>query len=63
MQFAKVDLLDKSCVRAKDSGEVLLRVLKGPLTQYLPENARILGKSQYLRMSCSLFLLPTLLPF
>lgn len=40
-----LDLLDKSCVRAKDSGEVLLRVLRDPLTQHLPENARVLGFS------------------
>ncbi|KMT10875.1 hypothetical protein BVRB_5g113720 [Beta vulgaris subsp. vulgaris] len=40
-----VELLEKSCVRAKDSGEVLIRVLKEPLAQHMPENARIIGLS------------------
>lgn len=38
-----LELLDKSCIRAKESGEVLLRVLKGSLTQHLPENALMIG--------------------
>ncbi|KAL2930090.1 Ribosomal RNA small subunit methyltransferase NEP1 [Bienertia sinuspersici] len=40
-----VELLEKSCVRAKDSGEVLIQVLKEPLALHLPENASIIGLS------------------
>ncbi|CAO2835194.1 unnamed protein product [Amaranthus hypochondriacus] len=40
-----LELLEKSCIRAKDSGEVLLRVLKDPLMQHIPENAHIIGFS------------------
>ncbi|KAL2930733.1 Ribosomal RNA small subunit methyltransferase NEP1 [Bienertia sinuspersici] len=40
-----VELLEKSCVRAKDSGEVLIEVLKEPLALHMPENARIIGLS------------------
>ncbi|VFQ67675.1 unnamed protein product [Cuscuta campestris] len=40
-----VELFQKSCVRAKDTGEVLIRVLQGPLTQHIPENARVIGLS------------------
>uniref|UniRef100_A0A803LZJ9 Uncharacterized protein n=2 Tax=Chenopodium quinoa TaxID=63459 RepID=A0A803LZJ9_CHEQI len=35
----------KPCVRAKDSGEVLLQVLKKPAEQHIPENAQIIGLS------------------
>ncbi|KAL4381668.1 hypothetical protein AHAS_Ahas04G0156500 [Arachis hypogaea] len=40
-----VDLLRKSCVRAKDTDEVLIRVLEEPVTRHLPVNYHIIGLS------------------
>ncbi|CAL1374118.1 unnamed protein product [Linum trigynum] len=40
-----VDVLEKSCIRSKDTGDVLIRVVEGPVTRYLPENACITGLS------------------
>ncbi|MED6149176.1 hypothetical protein PIB30_059961 [Stylosanthes scabra] len=40
-----VDLLQKSCVRAKDTNEVLLRVVEEPVTNHLPVNSHIVGLS------------------
>uniref|UniRef100_A0A803LT63 Uncharacterized protein n=1 Tax=Chenopodium quinoa TaxID=63459 RepID=A0A803LT63_CHEQI len=39
-----VELFEKSCIRSKDSGEVL-QVLKKPVEQHIPENAQIIGLS------------------
>ena len=39
-----VELLQKSCVRAKDTNEILLRVLEQPVTSYLPISSRIIGE-------------------
>ncbi|WCJ28900.1 Ribosomal RNA small subunit methyltransferase NEP1 [Euphorbia peplus] len=38
-------LLEKSSIRAEDTGEVLMRVLKEPLSQHLPKNAHVIGLS------------------
>ncbi|XP_065880114.1 uncharacterized protein [Euphorbia lathyris] len=40
-----LELLEKSCIRDKDTGDVLLRVLKEPVTRHLPEKARVIGLS------------------
>ena len=39
----EVDVLEKSSIRSKDTGDVLIRTVEGPVTRYLPENARITG--------------------
>lgn len=39
------ELLDKSCIRSKDTNEVLIHVIDDPITNYLPANSRIVGLS------------------
>ena len=39
-----VELLRTSCVRAKDTNEILLRVLEQPVTRHLPINSRVIGE-------------------
>ena len=43
LQNTAVELLQKSSVRAKDTNEVLLRLLEGPVTRHLPVNSHIVG--------------------
>ncbi|RDX63464.1 Ribosomal RNA small subunit methyltransferase NEP1, partial [Mucuna pruriens] len=40
-----MELLQKSLVRAKDTNEVLLRVVEEPITRHLPVNSHIIGLS------------------
>ncbi|KAI4297060.1 hypothetical protein L6164_036968 [Bauhinia variegata] len=40
-----MELLQKSSVRAKDTNEVLYRVVEEPITRYLPVNSHIVGLS------------------
>lgn len=40
-----VDLLQKSSIAAKDTGEKLLRVIEQPVTRHLPPNSRVIGVS------------------
>ncbi|KAJ1422594.1 hypothetical protein SESBI_12941 [Sesbania bispinosa] len=40
-----LELLQKSSVRAKDTNEVLLRVVEEPITRHLPVNSHIVGLS------------------
>lgn len=40
-----LELLEKSRVCAKDTGDVLIQVLKKPLAHYIPENAKVVGLS------------------
>ena len=38
-----VELLQKSCVRAKNTNEILLRVIEEPVTHHLPVQSHIVG--------------------
>ncbi|KAL6549116.1 18S rRNA uridine methyltransferase [Orobanche hederae] len=40
-----LDLLQKSSIAAKDTGEKLLRVIEQPVTRHLPPNSRVIGLS------------------
>ncbi|KAL6509850.1 18S rRNA uridine methyltransferase [Orobanche gracilis] len=40
-----LDLLQKSSIEAKDTGEKLLRVIEQPVTRHLPPNSRVIGIS------------------
>ena len=43
-QIYVVELFEKSCIRAKGTEDVLMRVLDGPVTRHLPNDARVIGE-------------------
>lgn len=45
-QLFAVQLLQKLHITASNNGEKLLRLVKNPVTQYLPTNSRKIGKAQ-----------------
>ncbi|KAB2627449.1 ribosomal RNA small subunit methyltransferase NEP1-like [Pyrus ussuriensis x Pyrus communis] len=40
-----LELLDKKCIRTKDTNEILMRVIAEPVTRHLPVNSRVVGLS------------------
>ncbi|KAL6497193.1 18S rRNA uridine methyltransferase [Orobanche gracilis] len=44
-----LDLLQKSSIASKDTGEKLLRVIEQPVTRHLPPNSRVIGLSHGLK--------------
>ncbi|TQE13061.1 hypothetical protein C1H46_001436 [Malus baccata] len=39
-----LELLDKKCIRTKDTNEILMRVIAEPVTRHLPVNSRVVGE-------------------
>lgn len=46
-QLFAVQLLQKLHITASNNGEKLLRLIKNPVTQYLPTNSRKIGESDF----------------
>ncbi|KAM1124422.1 hypothetical protein TB1_039128 [Malus domestica] len=40
-----LELLDKKCKRTKDTNEILMRIIKEPVTRHLPVNSSVVGLS------------------